>query len=126
MEYRLQQAIQQKTLQLSLIYNDESVVAITNLCSDFITLVTLALLFFFMRPQIIILKSFLTESIYSLSDTTKSFLLILITDLLVGFSFASGVGDQHRTPFKAFWLAGESRLYLFICRNLSCLLRYRL
>ena len=29
MEYRLQQAIQQKTLQLSLIYNDESVVAIT-------------------------------------------------------------------------------------------------
>jgi hypothetical protein len=43
-----------------------------------------------MRPQIIILKSFLTESIYSLSDTTKSFLLILLTDLLVGFHSPRG------------------------------------
>ena len=90
LEYTLQEAIQQKTLQLSLFYNNESVVAITNLCSDFITLGTLALLFFFMRPQIIILKSFLTESIYSLSDTTKSFLLILLTDLLVGFHSPRG------------------------------------
>lgn len=90
LEYTLQEAVQQKTLQLSLFYNNESVVAITNLCSDFITLGTLALLFFFMRPQIIILKSFLTESIYSLSDTTKSFLLILLTDLLVGFHSPRG------------------------------------
>ena len=43
-----------------------------------------------MKPQIIILKSFLTESIYSLSDTTKSFLLILGTDLLVGFHSPRG------------------------------------
>ena len=37
-----------------------------------------------MRPQIFLLKSFLIESIYNLSDTTKSFLLILVTDLHVG------------------------------------------
>ena len=43
-----------------------------------------------MKPQIIILKSFLAESLYSLSDTTKSFLLILGTDLLVGFHSSRG------------------------------------
>jgi hypothetical protein len=43
-----------------------------------------------LKPQIIILKSFLIESIYSLSDTTKSFLLLLGTDLLVGFHSPRG------------------------------------
>jgi CemA family len=43
-----------------------------------------------MKPQIIILKSFLAESLYNLSDTTKSFLLILLTDLLVGFHSPRG------------------------------------
>ena len=57
---------------------------------DFLTLGTLAALFILMKAQIIILKSFLTESIYSLSDTTKSFLLILFTDLLVGFHSPKG------------------------------------
>ena len=115
LEYTLQQAIQQKTLQLSLFYNDESVVAITNLCSDFITLGTLALLFFFMRPQIIILKSFLTESIYSLSDTTKSFLLILLTDLLVGFHSPRGWEISIELLLKHFgWPENQDFIFLFV------------
>ena len=115
LEYRLQEAIQQKTLQLSLFYNNESVVAITNLCSDFITLGTLALLFFFMRPQIIILKSFLTESIYSLSDTTKSFLLILLTDLLVGFHSPRGWEISIELLLKHFgWPENQDFIFLFV------------
>jgi hypothetical protein len=115
LEYTLQQAIQQKTLQLSLFYNDESVVAITNLCSDFITLLTLASLFFFMRPQIIILKSFLTESIYSLSDTTKSFLLILITDLLVGFHSPRGWEISIELFLKHLgWPENQDFIFLFV------------
>jgi hypothetical protein len=51
LEGTVQRAIQQKTLQLALIYNDESVVAITNLCSDFIAFSTLALLFFRCAPR---------------------------------------------------------------------------
>ena len=115
LEYRLQEAIQQKTLQLSLFYNNESVVAITNLCSDFITLGTLALLFFFMRPQIIILKSFLTESIYSLNDTTKSFLLILLTDLLVGFHSPRGWEISIELLLKHFgWPENQDFIFLFV------------
>ena len=110
-----QRAIQQKTLQLALIYNDESVVAITNLCSDFIAFLTLAFLFFSMRPQIIILKSFLTESIYSLSDTTKSFLLILLTDLLVGFHSPRGWEISIELILQHFgWPENQDFIFLFV------------
>lgn len=115
LEYTLQEAIQQKTLQLSLFYNDESVTAITNLCTDFITFLTLASLFFFMRPQIIILKSFLTESIYSLNDTTKSFLLILTTDLLVGFHSPRGWEISIELFLKHFgWPENQDFIFLFV------------
>lgn len=86
----LQEGLQQKAIELATLYNKESMLAIVNLLGDLVTVVTLFSLFIGMRPQIIILRSFLTESIYSLSDTTKSFLLILVTDLLVGFHSPRG------------------------------------
>jgi hypothetical protein len=86
----LKKQFQQKTIEIAFQYNEESILAITNLFGDFVTFLTILLLFILMKPQIIILKSFLTESIYSLSDTTKSFLLIFFTDLLVGFHSPRG------------------------------------
>jgi hypothetical protein len=84
------QKFQEKIMSLAEEYNKESIEAISNIFSDFVMFGTLFFLFKWMKPQIIILKSFLTESIYSLSDTTKSFLLILFTDLLVGFHSPRG------------------------------------
>jgi len=81
---------QHKTVELAVDYNQQSIYALTNILTDFFTTLTIIFLLFFMKPQIIILKSFLTESFYSLSDTTKSFLLILVTDLLVGFHSPRG------------------------------------
>ncbi len=86
----IQQQLQHKTLELANYYNYQSILALTNLVGDFITFVIISLLVIYMKPQIIILKSFLTESIYSLNDTKKSFLLILGTDLLVGFHSPRG------------------------------------
>nr|YP_009538374.1 chloroplast enveloppe membrane protein [Capsosiphon fulvescens]AWX64063.1 chloroplast enveloppe membrane protein [Capsosiphon fulvescens]AYV89980.1 chloroplast enveloppe membrane protein [Capsosiphon fulvescens] len=82
--------IQKKTVDLATHYNQRSIDSLTNLFVDLSTFATLCLLIVVLRPQIIILKSFLIESIYSLSDTTKSFLLILVTDLLVGFHSPRG------------------------------------
>ncbi len=86
----IQQELQNKTLELAIYYNHQSILALTNLVGDFITFIVISLLLVYMKPQIIILKSFLTESIYSLNDTKKSFLLILGTDLLVGFHSPRG------------------------------------
>lgn len=89
-EFCAQSSIQKKIHQLARTYNQQSIQAITNLVGDLITLATIRFLFVSMKPQIFILKSFLTESLYSLSDTNKSFLLILITDLLVGYHSPKG------------------------------------
>jgi hypothetical protein len=86
----LKSEIQKKTLELATHYNQKSIESLTNLFSDFVSFGTFALLVIILKPQIIILKSFLIESIYSLSDTIKSFLLILGTDLLVGFHSPRG------------------------------------
>lgn len=58
---------------------------IGHIFSDLVTLIMMLILIKFSIPQIIILKSFFTEFLYNLSDTTKSFFLIFVTDLLVGF-----------------------------------------
>ncbi len=89
-ETSIKQKFQEKTQELALQYNQETIEALSNLFADFLSFFSIIFLFWFMKPQIIILKSFLTESIYSLSDTTKSFLLILFTDLLVGFHSPRG------------------------------------
>lgn len=86
----LKKRFQEKTIEIAFEYNQQSILAVTNIFGDLFTFLTILLLFRVMKPQIIILKSFLTESIYSLSDTTKSFLLIFFTDLLVGFHSPRG------------------------------------
>jgi len=81
---------QNKILEIATTFNKESIESISNLFADFFSFFSFSLVFVLMKPQIIILKSFLAESLYSLSDTTKSFLLILGTDLLVGFHSPHG------------------------------------
>lgn len=84
------QMYQKKLLEIATNFNKESIEAISNVFADFFSFFSFTVAFVLMKPQIIILKSFLAESLYSLSDTTKSFLLILGTDLLVGFHSPHG------------------------------------
>ena len=115
LENSLPQKFQQKTIELAIYYNQQSIEAITNLFGDFITFITISFLFIWMEPQIIILKSFLTESIYSLSDTTKSFLLILLTDLLVGFHSPRGWEIFVEIILRHFGLPeNQDFIYLFV------------
>ena len=114
-EYNLQKQFQLKSLQIASRYNQQSILAITNTCADFIGVCTLYLLSVLMKPQIIILKSFLIESIYSLSDTTKSFLLILGMDLLVGFHSPRGWEIALETLLRHFGLPeNENFILLFV------------
>nr|YP_010502259.1 chloroplast envelope membrane protein [Caulerpa taxifolia]UXC96672.1 chloroplast envelope membrane protein [Caulerpa taxifolia] len=66
-------------------YSKQSFVIITNWILDLTTLLFFLLLLFLSKPQIIIFKTFLVESLFSLSETTKCFFLIFFLDLLVGF-----------------------------------------
>ena len=114
-ELLIKQRVQNKILELALYYNQQTISSITNVAGDLISALTLACLFVWMKPEISILKSFLVEAIYSLSDTTKSFLLILLTDLLVGFHSPRGWETALEVLLKHFGLPeNQDFVFLFV------------
>nr|ALO21016.1 chloroplast enveloppe membrane protein [Lobochlamys segnis] len=80
-----QNKLQQKTLELALRYNNYSIEAITNFFADLFSFFTLLYLFVSLEIQINITKSFLLEVFFGLDDSKKSLLILLVTDLLVGY-----------------------------------------
>ena len=111
----MQKQFQQRATQLATVFNRESLQAIINLLGDCVTFLTVFMLSVWMRPQIVILKSFLTESIYSFSDTSKSFLLILCTDLLVGFHSPRGWEIAIESLLRHFGLPeNQDFIFLFV------------
>jgi hypothetical protein len=81
----IQQRYQEKTIELAQRYNDQSIEAITNFFADLMSLFTLFYLLYVLEIQINITKSFLLEVFFGLDDSKKSLLILLITDLLVGY-----------------------------------------
>lgn len=90
LEKSFQQQFQEKLFQLAIKYNKESIQAITDLIGDLFTLLTIRMLFIWLEPQILILKGFLMECFFSLSDANKSLLMLLFADLLVGYHSPRG------------------------------------
>ena len=82
--------IKNKALELAQYYVQESTDAIKNLLADILAFITLAYLILTGGRQISVLKSFVNELIYGLSDTAKAFLIILFTDIFVGFHSTHG------------------------------------
>ena len=64
--------------------------AIKNVLSDFMSLVAFAFIIFASRREIIVLKSFMDEVVYGLSDSAKAFIIILLTDIFVGYHSPHG------------------------------------
>ena len=77
--------LQEKTIEIATRYNTQSIEAITNFFADCASLVTLFYLLFALEIQINITKSFLLEVFFGLDDSKKSLLILLVTDLLVGY-----------------------------------------
>nr|YP_009237975.1 chloroplast envelope membrane protein [Pseudomuriella schumacherensis]AMO01401.1 chloroplast envelope membrane protein [Pseudomuriella schumacherensis] len=81
----IQQRLQNKTLELAMHYNEESIEAITNFFADLMSFSTLFFLLFNLEIQINITKSFLLEVFFGLDDSKKSLFILFFTDLLVGY-----------------------------------------
>jgi hypothetical protein len=81
----LQERLQEKTLELAIRYNNHSIESITNFFADFISLMSLLYLLVSLEIQINITKSFLLEVFFGLDDSKKSLLILILTDLLVGY-----------------------------------------
>nr|YP_009392037.1 Envelope membrane protein [Periphykon beckeri]ARW60385.1 Envelope membrane protein [Periphykon beckeri] len=102
-----------KALAIALEYSQESVNAIKNIIADFISIIIFVSIIITNKRQFSILKSFINELIYGLSDTAKAFLIILFTDIFVGFHSPHGWEIVIEAILRHFGLP-ESRDFIFI------------
>lgn len=111
----IEREIKNKAVELAQYYSDESVTAIKNLLADICSILTFFYLIVSGKRQISVLKSFVNELIYGLSDTAKAFLIILFTDIFVGFHSAHGWEVFLENGLRHFGLP-ENRdgIFLFI------------
>lgn len=82
--------IKQKAEEISQEYRNRGTDAIANVFADLASVFAFGAVIFFSRREIQIVKSFLDGILYNLSDSAKAFLIILFTDMFVGFHSPHG------------------------------------
>lgn len=82
--------IQEKAIDLAAEFSRNSFDAIKNIFSDLLASVAFIILLVTGQRDLAILKAFIDETIYGLSDSAKAFLIILFTDVFVGFHSTHG------------------------------------
>ncbi len=107
--------IQKEAADLAKKYTGEVNSAIKNVFADLLSLVAFSVLIVTGRREIEVLKSFIDEMAYGLSDSAKAFLIILFTDVFVGFHSTHGWEVLMEGILRHFGLP-ENRdfIYLFI------------
>ena len=110
---KMEQQMMKKAKIIAIKYANESVDAIKNIFSDIVSIITFLLILSVTKRQISILKSFFNQVIYGLSDTAKAFLIILVTDIFVGFHSPHGWEVIIETMLRHLGLP-ESRDFIFI------------
>ena len=109
----IQEKIKEKALDIALFYSNESSNAIKNILADSISIIIFISIVIISKRQFSILKSFINEYIYGLSDTAKAFLIILFTDIFVGFHSPHGWEIVIEAILRRFGLP-ENRDFIFI------------
>jgi len=82
--------IHKKTIELVNKYNNDSIENILHLFVDLFSFTTIALILTWGKTRLAILSSWIQELFYSLSDTMKAFIILLLTDLCIGFHSPHG------------------------------------
>ncbi|MDJ0649752.1 MAG: proton extrusion protein PcxA [Xenococcaceae cyanobacterium MO_188.B19] len=86
----VKEKVHDKAEELAVEYRDQGISAVGNVFADFFSLLAFAIIIFLCKREILIIKSFLDEIIYGLSDSAKAFLIILLTDMFVGYHSPHG------------------------------------
>jgi len=82
--------VKEKASEIAQEYHHKSHSAISNVFADLIAVAAFIFVLLISKKQIIVLKSFMDEIVYGLSDSAKAFIIILFTDIFVGFHSPHG------------------------------------
>jgi hypothetical protein len=118
----IEHKLSEKTMELAEESNMESREAITNLLSDMVGLLTLCFLLIQMKMSVMNTTAFLFESFFSLKDSKKSFIMLLFTDLLVGFHSPRGWEVIFDFIFEHFGLPQNHNIILLLVGTFPVLL----
>ncbi len=89
-EQDIENRVKQKALLIEEEFRDRSADAVNNVFADAIAVITFSLILTKCKQQVATLKAFIDEIVYGLSDSAKAFLIILFTDVFVGFHSPHG------------------------------------
>nr|ARO91181.1 heme binding protein cemA [Flintiella sanguinaria] len=109
----IENKIKNRANQIAVNYANESANSIKNIFADLTSASVFISLIIWKKRYISILKSFINELIYGLSDTAKAFLIILFTDMFVGFHSPHGWEVIIEVVLRHFGLP-ESRDFIFL------------
>lgn len=111
----INEKLKEKAIQIANQYKTESAEAVENIFADIFSVFTFISIIATSKKQIAILKYFFDELIYGLSDSAKAFLIILFTNIFVGFHSSYGWELILENTLKHFGLPENRNLiYLFI------------
>ncbi|MGG6296860.1 proton extrusion protein PcxA [Leptolyngbya sp. AN02str] len=114
-EVEMQQNFQARAAELREEYHQRSNNAVKNVFADIFATIVFGLVLFNSRREIEILKSFIDEVVYGLSDSAKAFVIILFTDIFVGFHSPHGWEILLEGIGRHFGLAADRDfIFLFI------------
>ena len=89
-EAEIEDRVKVKALLIEEEYRERSADAVNNVFADAIAVAAFALLLTNCKQKVATLKAFIDEIVYGLSDSAKAFLIILFTDIFVGFHSPHG------------------------------------
>ena len=86
----IKEKIKDKAIEIAEEFYIKHKSAISNVFADLISLISFSIIVILSKKEIVIVKSFLDNIVYGLSDSAKAFLIILSTDIFVGFHSPEG------------------------------------
>jgi len=85
-----EEQIKEKAQEIAKKFRKVSTSTVENIFADLISLASFGLFVYLSKREIAILKSFIDDIAYSLTDSAKAFIIILFTDMFVGFHSPHG------------------------------------
>lgn len=89
-EEETEKKLKQKAEELAEEFRAESSSALKNVFADIFSVIAFVWLLTFSKKEIAVLKDFIDNIVYGLSDSAKAFIIILFTDVFVGFHSPHG------------------------------------
>lgn len=86
----IESLVKEKAVEIADEFRGKSRSAVGNIFADILASLSFGLILAANQQKIAVLKSFLDEIVYGLSDSAKAFVIILLTDIFVGFHSPHG------------------------------------